>query len=85
MLLNAKMEKAYVVCTYSPKKARNCGKSNNAPQVCPGANPGTLPCKRDFPDVIKLRTSRWGIVLNYSGKPNVISKVKTYGREVKEM
>lgn len=70
------MEKVYVVCIYSPKKARNCGLPNNVPQVYTGANPGILPSKRDFPDVIKLSTSRWGIALNYPEKPNVISKVK---------
>lgn len=37
--------------------------------------------KRDFINVIKLRIFRWEIILDYVGRPNIITRVLIRGRQ----
>lgn len=50
------------------------------PQACDCAN---LPGKRNFVDVIKLRISDKEPILEYPGRPNVITRLLTYKKEEK--
>ena len=82
----SKMDKMCVVCTYSSKKVGNCDRPNNGFPNYVKPNPlnlkyVTLHGKKDFSDVVKLRTFRWEIVLDSSGRPSVIPRIKIEAEE----